>query len=44
MELALAILIGIPILGYGLWFLSGLLRYVKSGQYEAEKRLTEVTH
>lgn len=43
MELILAVLLGVPVLGYGLWFLAGLLRYVRSGEYETDQRLTEIT-
>ena len=43
MELVLAILLATFILGYCIWFMVGLTRYIGSGQYETEKRLTNIT-
>ena len=43
MELALALIIGIPLLAYGLWACIGVIRYIRSGEYEIDQRLRDVT-
>ena len=43
MELALTLIIGILLLAYGLWACIGAIRYIRSGEYETDKRLREIT-
>lgn len=41
---AIAIVIGILALGWAIWFVIELIRYVVSGDYEIDQRLRKVTH
>jgi hypothetical protein len=38
----LAILVGLLILGWAIWFVIEFLRYTLSGEYEMDKRLREI--
>ncbi len=38
----LAGLLALLILGWAIWFLIGLVRYVRSGDYEVHKRLQNI--
>jgi len=40
----LLLIIGIPLGLYILWFIGEFIRYIKSGEYEVDKRLQKVTH
>ncbi len=39
----LAILVAVLVLGGGLWYLFTFIRYVRSGEYETDKRLWDIT-
>ena len=39
----LAILIAALVLGGGLWYGFTFIRYIRSGEYETDKRLREIT-
>jgi hypothetical protein len=39
----LAALIALLVLGWAVWFIVGLLRYVLSGDYDVDKRLENIS-
>jgi len=39
----LAILIAAIVIGGGLWQLTAFIRYIRSGEYETDKRLSDIT-
>jgi hypothetical protein len=39
----IATLIALFILGWAIWFIIGLIRYVRSGDYDVDKRLQDVS-
>ena len=39
-----AISIALLIVGWAIWFLVGLVRYVRSGDYDVDKRLQNIGH
>jgi hypothetical protein len=40
----LILLLAALMLGYAGWFLFEFIRYLRSGQYEIDRRIREVTH
>ena len=38
-----AVLIALLVLGWAVWFVIGLLRYVLSGDYDVDKRLENIS-
>jgi hypothetical protein len=36
--------IALLVLLWAIWFVTGLIRYVRSGDYDVDKRLQEVSH
>jgi hypothetical protein len=38
-----AVLIALLILGWAIWFLIGLIRYIRSGDYDVDKRLQNIS-
>jgi hypothetical protein len=38
----LTILLAVIVFGYGLWFGIGVVRYIRSGEYDTDKRLWEI--
>jgi len=39
----LAALIALLVLGWAVWFVVGLVRYVRSGDYDVDKRLQNIS-
>ena len=37
-------LIALLVLGWAIWFIIGLIRYIRSGDYDVDKRLQDVSH
>jgi len=37
-------LIALLFTGWAIWFLTGLIRYVRSGDYDVDKRLQNISH
>ena len=42
LTIILSTLLAVFMIGYGLWFGSGLVRYIRSGEYDTDKRLSEI--
>lgn len=38
----ITIILTVIVLGYGLWFGLGVFRYIRSGEYDTDKRLWEL--
>ena len=38
----LTTLLAVFLIGYGLWLGVGLIRYIRSGDYDTDKRLSEI--
>jgi hypothetical protein len=38
-----AALIALVVLGWAIWFLIGLVRYIRSGDYDVDKRLQNIS-
>jgi hypothetical protein len=38
----ITIILAAIVLGYGLWFGLGVIRYIRSGDYDTDKRLREL--
>lgn len=39
----IAILIALLVAGWAIWFVIELIRYIRSGEYEIDKRLREIS-
>ena len=42
LTIILTSLLAVVLIGYGLWFGVGLIRYIRSGEYDTDKRLSEI--